>query len=176
LCYFFATKLLITQPSSAPRSVAPSSVPRQRHGVRVVPTHHVPRRHNLWRRAMLPRRHRLWRRAKGRKMQLKFSRVQTCFFPKNGQNTKNSVACSSAARRRFFSSDVVARSHPLLVEHHRRTYTRFLSRRNENRTDIDGHRVIPYPTLIYFSRIRDRIRVVKIQDGYRTRSGNIPDG
>jgi hypothetical protein len=92
LCYFFATKLLITQPSSAPRSVAPSSVPRQRHGVRVVPTHHVPRRHNLWRRAVLPRRHRLWRRAKGPKMLLKFSRVQTCFFfPKNGQNTKNSV-------------------------------------------------------------------------------------
>jgi hypothetical protein len=71
LHYFFATKLLITQPSSAPRSVAPSSVPRQRHGVRVVPTQHVPRRHNLWRRGTP---------SKGSKMQLKFSRVQTCFF------------------------------------------------------------------------------------------------
>jgi hypothetical protein len=68
LCYFFATQLLITQPSSAPRSVAPSSVPRQRHDVRVVPTQHVPRRHKLW------------RRAKGPKMLLKFFRVQTCFF------------------------------------------------------------------------------------------------
>jgi hypothetical protein len=75
-----ATNILITQPSSAPRSVAPSSVPRRRHGVRVVPTHHVPRRHNLWRRAVLPRRHRLWRRAKGPKMLLKFFRVQTCSF------------------------------------------------------------------------------------------------
>jgi hypothetical protein len=36
LCaYSFLTKLLNTQPSSAPRSVAPSSVPRRRHGVRV---------------------------------------------------------------------------------------------------------------------------------------------
>jgi hypothetical protein len=75
-----ATNMLITQPSSAPRSVAPSSVPRRRHGVRVVPTHDVPRRHNLWRRAVLPRRHRLWRRAKGPKMLLKFFRVQTCSF------------------------------------------------------------------------------------------------
>jgi hypothetical protein len=75
-----ATNMLITQPSSAPRSVAPSSVPRRRHGVRVVPTHHVPRRHNLWRRAVLPRRHRLWRRAKGPKMLLKFFMVQTCSF------------------------------------------------------------------------------------------------
>jgi hypothetical protein len=48
-----------------------TSTPRRR----VVPTQHVPRRHNLWRRAVLPRRHRLWRRAKGPKMQLKFSRV-----------------------------------------------------------------------------------------------------
>jgi hypothetical protein len=31
-------------------------------------------------------------------------------------------------------------------------------------------------TLIYFSRIRDRIRVVKIRDGYMTGSGNNPDG
>jgi hypothetical protein len=42
-----------------------------------VPTQHVPRRHSLWRRAVLPRRHRLRRRVKGPKMTLKFSRVQT---------------------------------------------------------------------------------------------------
>jgi hypothetical protein len=41
--------------------------------------------------------------------------------------------------------------------------------RDENGTDTIGYRVILYPTLMYFSRIRDRIRVVKIQDGYRTR-------
>jgi hypothetical protein len=40
----------------------------------------VPRRHNLWRRAVLPRRHRLWRRVKGPKMHLKFSKVQTGIF------------------------------------------------------------------------------------------------
>jgi hypothetical protein len=45
-----------------------------------VPTQHVPRRHSLWRRAMLPRRHRLWRRVKGPKMTLKFSRVRTLIF------------------------------------------------------------------------------------------------
>jgi hypothetical protein len=92
-----ATNMLITQPSSAPRSVAPSSVPRRRHGVRVVPTHDVPRRHNLWRRAVLPRRHRLWRRAKGPKMLLKFFRVQTCsFFRKmvKIQKIRNSVQAS----------------------------------------------------------------------------------
>jgi hypothetical protein len=40
-------------------------------------------------------------------------------------------------------------------------YTRG-GRRDENGTDTAGYKVIPYPTLIYFSRIRDRIRVVKI--------------
>jgi hypothetical protein len=53
-----------------------TSTPRRR----VVPTQHVPRRHNLWRRAVLPRRHRLWRRAKGTKIQLNFFRIQTCIF------------------------------------------------------------------------------------------------
>jgi hypothetical protein len=42
-----------------------------------VPTQHVPRRHSLWRRAVLPRRHKLRRRVKGPKMALKFYRVQT---------------------------------------------------------------------------------------------------
>jgi hypothetical protein len=45
-----------------------------------VPTQHVPRRHRLWRRAVLPRRHRLRRRVKGPKMTLKFFRVQTWIF------------------------------------------------------------------------------------------------
>jgi hypothetical protein len=45
-----------------------------------VPTQHVPRRHSLWRRAVLPRRHRLQRRVKGPKMTLKFSKVQTWIF------------------------------------------------------------------------------------------------
>jgi hypothetical protein len=46
-----------------------------------VPTRHVPRRHSLWRRAVLPRCHRLRCRVKGPKMTLKFFRVQTwiCF-------------------------------------------------------------------------------------------------
>jgi transposase InsO family protein len=48
--------------------------------------------------------------------------------------------------------------------------------RDENGTDTAGYRVIPYPTLMYLSRIRDRIRVVKIRDGYRTGPGNNPDG
>jgi hypothetical protein len=48
--------------------------------------------------------------------------------------------------------------------------------RDENGTDTAGYRVIPYPTLMYFSRIRDRIRVVKIRDGYRTGPGNNSDG
>jgi hypothetical protein len=47
--------------------------------------------------------------------------------------------------------------------------------RDENGTDTAGYRVIPYPTLMYFSRIRDQIRVVKIRDGYRTGPGNNPD-
>jgi hypothetical protein len=40
--------------------------------------------------------------------------------------------------------------------------------RDENGTDTAGYRVILYPTLMYLSRIRDRIQVVKIRDGYRT--------
>jgi hypothetical protein len=56
-----------------------------------VPAQHVPRRHSLWCRAVLPRRHRLWRREKGPKMTLKFSRVQTWFFSRKGQNAKNLV-------------------------------------------------------------------------------------
>jgi hypothetical protein len=48
--------------------------------------------------------------------------------------------------------------------------------RDENGTDTVGYKVISYPTLMYFSRIRDRIRVVKIRDGYRTGPGNNPDG
>jgi hypothetical protein len=46
------------------------------------------------------------------------------------------------------------------------------SSRDENETDTAGYRIIPYPILMYFSRIRDRIRVVKIRDGYRTGPGN----
>jgi hypothetical protein len=48
--------------------------------------------------------------------------------------------------------------------------------RDENRTDTAGYRVILYLTLMYFSRIRDRIRVVKIRDGYRMGPSNNPDG
>jgi hypothetical protein len=48
-----------------------TSTPRARG----VPTQHVPRRHSLWRRAVLPRRHKLQRRAKGPKMTLKFFKV-----------------------------------------------------------------------------------------------------
>jgi hypothetical protein len=48
--------------------------------------------------------------------------------------------------------------------------------RDENGTDTAGYRVIMYPTLMYFSLIRDQIQVVKIQDGYRTGPGNNPDG
>jgi hypothetical protein len=48
--------------------------------------------------------------------------------------------------------------------------------RDENGTDTAGYRVILYSTLIYFSRIRDRIQVVKIRDGYRTRPDNNPGG
>jgi hypothetical protein len=44
--------------------------------------------------------------------------------------------------------------------------------RDENKMDTDGYRVIPYPTLMYFSRIQ----VVKIWDGYRAGPGNNPDG
>jgi hypothetical protein len=44
--------------------------------------------------------------------------------------------------------------------------------RDENGTDTAEYRVILYPTLMYFSWIRDQIRIVKIQDGYRTRPGN----
>jgi hypothetical protein len=56
------------------------------------------------------------------------------------------------------------------------TESRTLGTRDENGTDTAGYRVIPYPTLMYFSRIRDRIRVVKIRDGYKTGLGNNPDG
>jgi hypothetical protein len=66
---------MVIKLSSAPYIMAPSSGPRQRHVVRVVPAQHVPRRHSLWRRAMLPRRHKLWRRAKGPKMTLNMFRV-----------------------------------------------------------------------------------------------------
>jgi hypothetical protein len=38
--------------------------------------------------------------------------------------------------------------------------------------DIGGYSVILYPTLMYFSRIHDQIRVVKIRDGYRMRPSN----
>jgi hypothetical protein len=48
--------------------------------------------------------------------------------------------------------------------------------RDENGTDTAGYRVTLYPTLMYFSRIQDRIRVVKIKYGYRTRPGNNPGG
>jgi hypothetical protein len=44
--------------------------------------------------------------------------------------------------------------------------------RDENETNTAGYSVITYPTLMYFSRIRDRIRVVKIRDGYRMGPGN----
>jgi hypothetical protein len=47
--------------------------------------------------------------------------------------------------------------------------------RNENGTDTVGYMVIMYSTLMYFFRIRDRIQVVKIRDGYMTGPGNNPD-
>jgi hypothetical protein len=48
--------------------------------------------------------------------------------------------------------------------------------RDENGTDTAGYRVIPYHTLMYLSRIRDRIRVLQIRDGYRTGPGNNTGG
>jgi hypothetical protein len=48
--------------------------------------------------------------------------------------------------------------------------------RDKNGMDTTGYSVIPYPTLMYLSRIRDRIRVVKIRDGYRTGPGNNTGG
>jgi hypothetical protein len=48
--------------------------------------------------------------------------------------------------------------------------------RDENGTDTAGYKVIPYPILLYLSRIRVQIRVVKIQDGYRTGPSNNPGG
>jgi hypothetical protein len=48
--------------------------------------------------------------------------------------------------------------------------------RDESGTDTAGYMVITYPTLMYFSRIQNRIWVVKIRDGYRTGPGNNPDG
>jgi hypothetical protein len=47
---------------------------------------------------------------------------------------------------------------------------------DENGTDTVGYRVIPYSTIMYFSWIQDRIRVIKIRDRYRTRPGNNPGG
>jgi hypothetical protein len=47
-----------------------------------------------------------------------------------------------------------------------------MTTRDENGTNTAGYKVIPYPTLMYLSRIRDRIRVVKIRDRYRTGPGN----
>jgi hypothetical protein len=47
---------------------------------------------------------------------------------------------------------------------------------DENGSDTAGYRVISYPTLMYFSRIRDQIWVVKIGDEYRTGSGNNSGG
>jgi hypothetical protein len=37
--------------------------------------------------------------------------------------------------------------------------------RDKNGTDTAGYKVIPYPTLMYFSRIRDQIRVVNVTPG-----------
>jgi hypothetical protein len=48
--------------------------------------------------------------------------------------------------------------------------------RDENGTDTAGYRVILYHTLMYFSRIQDRIRVVKIQDWYKMGPSNNPGG
>jgi hypothetical protein len=61
--------------------------------------HHVPRRHSLRRRAVLPQRYRLWRRAKGPKITLKFSRVQTLFFSKKDQNAKKFGSCTQVVDR-----------------------------------------------------------------------------
>jgi hypothetical protein len=61
---------------------------------------------------------------------------------------------------------------PLLTE-------RVLERRStryENGTDTARYRVIPYPTLMYFSQIHDQIQVVKIYYGYRMGPGNNPGG
>jgi hypothetical protein len=46
--------------------------------------------------------------------------------------------------------------------------------RGENRMDIDGYRIILYPTLIYISRIQDWVRVVR--NGYRTAPDNNSGG
>jgi hypothetical protein len=48
--------------------------------------------------------------------------------------------------------------------------------RDENGTDTAGYRVIMYSTLMHVSRIRGRIRVVKIRNGYKTGPGNNPGG
>jgi hypothetical protein len=72
----------------------------------------------------------------------------------------------------------IAKCHQNINDHSLHPYLSFIfvQTRDENGTDTAGYRVIPYPTLIYFSRIRDQIRLVKIRDGYRTRPGNNPDG
>jgi ATP-dependent exoDNAse (exonuclease V) beta subunit len=67
--------------------------------------------------------------------------------------------------------DICHDLHGLIIEEH---VPHLL--RDENGTDAAGYRVISYPTLMYFSRIRDRIWVVKIRDGYRTGPGNNLDG
>jgi hypothetical protein len=66
--------------------------------------------------------------------------------------------------------DICHDLHGLIIEEHVPHLPR-----DENGTDTAGYRVIPYPTLMYFSWIRDRIRVVKIRDGYMTGPGNNPD-
>jgi hypothetical protein len=67
--------------------------------------------------------------------------------------------------------DICHDLHGLIIEEHVPHLPR-----DENGTDTAGYRVIPYPTLVYFSRIQDWIRVVKIRYGYRTGPGNNLDG
>jgi hypothetical protein len=63
--------------------------------------------------------------------------------------------------------DICHDLHGLIIEEHVPHLPK-----DENEMDIAGYRVITYPTLMYFSRIR----VVKIRDGYRMGLGNNPDG
>jgi hypothetical protein len=87
---------------------------------------------------------------------------------------------SSKDMRKLRNSRVIALDYVHTSKNLADQFTKRLSRsvidsassRDENETDTAGYRIIPYPILMYFSRIRDRIRVVKIRDGYRTGPGN----
>jgi hypothetical protein len=87
---------------------------------------------------------------------------------------------SSKDMRKLRNSRVIALDYVHTSKNLADQFTKRLSRsvidsassRDENETDTAGYRIIPYPILMYFSRIRDRIQVVKIRDGYRMGPGN----